>query len=72
MWGTSVNDVNKCELEEEHRGIIIRFPFEIIDEPLPIQYKVRNYYNFDNDGMMTFYDARLVNIINNNRGVLHG
>lgn len=72
MWGTEVNDEKKNELIEEHRGMKIRFPRDINDEPLPIQYKVRNYFNFDDDGMIKFYDARLVQIFNYNRGVING
>ena len=64
IWGTKVSIENKNELIEEHRGMKIRFPRDINNEPLPIQYKVRNYFNFDEDGMIKFYDARLVQILN--------
>jgi len=72
MWGTEVNGEKKNELIEEYRGIKIRFPRDISNEPLPIQYKVRNYYDFDEDGMIKFYDARLVQILNYDRGVING
>ena len=37
-----------------------------------MKYKVRNYFDFDEDGMIKFYDARLVKILNNNGGVING
>ena len=72
LWGTEVNDEKKNELIEEHRGMKIKFPCNIRNDPLPIQYDVRNYFNFDEDGMIIFYDARLVKIMNNNGGVING
>jgi len=72
MWGTEVESEKKNELIEEYRGIKIRFPLDINEEPLPIKYKVRNYYNFDEDGMIKFYDARLVQVLNNKGGVILG
>lgn len=71
IWGTKINTKNTNELVEEHRGMRIQFPREIINEPLPIKYEVRNYFNFDEDGMIKFYDARLVKIINNNGDVIN-
>ncbi|KKN48319.1 hypothetical protein LCGC14_0654110 [marine sediment metagenome] len=72
IWGTKVNNENPDELVEEHRGMRIQFPQEIINETLPLKYEVRNYFNFDDDGMIKFYDARLVRIINSNGGVING
>jgi len=72
MWGTEVDKEKKNELIEEYRGIKIRFPLDINEEPLPIKYKVRNYYDFDEDGMIKFYDARLVHVLNNKGGVING
>ncbi len=69
MWGTSVN---KNELKEEHRGMKIRFPCDLKQELLPLKYDVRNYFTFDDDGMIYFYDARIVKIIYDNRGELNG
>ncbi|SNX54967.1 CRISPR-associated protein Csx19 [Thermoanaerobacterium sp. RBIITD] len=46
-------------LKERERGIKIYFPYDISWEQLPIRYKVYNYYDFDEDGILRFYDARL-------------
>lgn len=70
IWGTRVN--NEKILEEVPRGINIIFPISIKDQTLPLKYHVRNYFEYDNDGLIVFKDARLVKIMNNDGGVIIG
>ncbi len=70
IWGTKVK--NEKILEEAPRGIKIIFPFSINDQNLPLKYLVRNYFKYDNDGLIVFKDARLVKIMNNDGGVING
>ena len=39
-------------------------PYKIKKEELPIKYKVRNYFIYDENGLIKFYDARLVEFVN--------
>ena len=70
IWGTRVN--NEKILEEIPRGIKIKFPMIINDRTLPFKYLVRNYFKYDNDGLIVFKDARLVKIMDNDGGVING
>jgi CRISPR-associated protein (TIGR03984 family) len=61
VFGSTIEKVDEkwTILKERERGIKIYFPYYISQEQLPIRYKVYNYYDFDEDGILRFYDARL-------------
>lgn len=64
IWGTDVHKEENGEyiLKEGQRGMKISFPFAIQKSQLPLRYLVRNYYRFDENGLIYFYDARLVEL----------
>jgi len=70
LWGNTI----ACEsdegliLKESGRGFSFRVPF--FERPpsfksessLPLKLLVRNYFDFDEDGLLRFFDARLVSL----------
>lgn len=73
IWGTNVAErENHFYLIEEHRGMQIQVPFPIRKDQIPLKYRVRNYFRYDEDGLIDFYDARLVNILDKNGGIIYG
>ena len=61
IWGTRASG---NLLQEEHRGMKIPFPFDIDEKSLPITYQVRNYFKYNDEGLIEFYDARIVSFKN--------
>lgn len=61
MWGTKVDGV---AILEENRGMKYTMPFPPAQVKKPLKYRVRNYYTFDDLGLIRFVDARLVRFIN--------
>lgn len=59
LWGNRVNDK---VLIQEGRGIKLTLPITIRPNQLPLKVHVNNYYEFDEDGLIIFKDARLVKI----------
>lgn len=63
-WGTQLK--KSKHLIEEFRGIELLLPFKIVDEAdLPLRYLVRNYFTYNRDNFVTFFDARIVKFITN-------
>jgi len=61
LWG---NDVEKKSLlKESGRGAAIYFPVKITKSKLPLKIEVENYYTYDDNGLIQFYDARLLKIV---------
>ena len=63
MWGDKVEN---SVLKESGRGTEIKFPVKIISESLPLKIQVKNYYTYDDNGLIQFHDARLAGIIDKN------
>lgn len=63
MWGTNLLDEDEYTVVEPNRGMRLSFPFFINDKKLPLKYHVRNYLDYDENGQIQFYDARLVNFL---------
>ena len=59
MWGTKVETGDKWQRLTEERKTDIYVPFKVEEEMLPLQYEVKNYINFDENGIAVFEDARL-------------
>ena len=59
-------------LLKEERGTNIEIPYKIKKEDLPIKYKVRNYFTYDENGLIKFYDARLIEFVNKEGEALGG
>ena len=49
---------------EPNRGMRLTFPFPITGNECPLKYRVRNYLEFDDDGQIRFYDARMITFLN--------
>ncbi len=64
VWGTDIEEKENGALLKEERGTNIEIPYKIKKEDLPIKYKVRNYFTYDENGLIKFYDARLVEFVN--------
>ncbi len=63
LWGDKIkNNI----LEESGKGMEIKFPFNIGKYQTPFAVNVKNYYKYDDNGLIIFYDARLVNIVDKN------
>lgn len=62
LWGTNCRDNSdgSCTLYEEGRGCQFGFPLSVPKERLPLTLLIYNYYRYDNNGLLGFYDARLV------------
>ncbi len=58
MWGNAKKD--EYTIHEKNRGMEFKFPFHIDEKQLPLKYTVQNYYNYDENGLIQFKDARLV------------
>lgn len=65
MWGNKIQD-DRRTVYEEHRGMKFKMPFDISDSQLPLKYTARNYYDYDNNGLIRFFDARLVCFLDKN------
>lgn len=68
LWGTQIKEKNI--LKEKNRGMEIKFSFDISEYTPPFLYEVKNYYKFDEDGLIQFSDARLVRIQDNKQRVV--
>lgn len=64
MWGNAKKDDHT--ISEKGRGMEFRFPADIAENRLPLKYKVRNYYDYDENGLIQFRDARLVSFSDKN------
>lgn len=63
MWGKKVKNGNF--IYEKDRGMELKLPFNVTKDDLPLKYLIRNYFEYDEeDGMIRFIDARLVNFLN--------
>lgn len=72
MWGQHIKKENNiCIAYEKSRGMEIRLPFEVREEQLPLRYLVRNYFKYDDQGQIYFFDARLVKFLNQKREEFH-
>jgi CRISPR-associated protein (TIGR03984 family) len=74
LWGTQVE---RCSgegyiLHEKGRGCAIHVPWNVPEKKLPLRMRVRNYYEFEDDGLLRFYDARIVTLEYSEGGALHG
>ena len=69
IWGTKVSPTGS--LEEKSRGIRIPIALEITLDQLPLSYEVNNYFAYDADGKIYFFDARLVDLKNQAGESLH-
>ncbi|MGD2088561.1 MAG: CRISPR-associated protein Csx19 [Candidatus Aminicenantes bacterium] len=49
---------------EPNRGMCLTFPFPVTGNECPLKYRVRNYLEFDDDGQIRFYDARMITFLN--------
>lgn len=70
IWGEKVEQKENSTLLKEKRGTNIELPYKISDDDLPIKYKVRNYFTYDNNGLIKFFDARLLYFMKANGEVL--
>ena len=64
IWGTDIEKKENAALLKEKRGTNIEVPYKIEKDDLPIKYKVRNYFIYDENGLIKFHDARLVEFVN--------
>ncbi len=65
MWGNGLKK-DGCTIYERNRGMELKFPFHVEKKQLPLKYRVRNYYDYDKNGLIRFKDARLVCFLDNN------
>lgn len=65
MWGTGLLD-DKQTVVETSRGPQVRFSFPLDEISTPLKYQVRNYLDYDDNGQIRFYDARLVGFVDAN------
>ncbi|HHY73702.1 MAG TPA: TIGR03984 family CRISPR-associated protein [Bacillus bacterium] len=66
IWGRKkeADENNWIILEEKERGLKVFVPStRKIENSSKIFYKVRNYYSYDEDGMIQFKDARLCSLL---------
>lgn len=65
IWGRKkATDKKWIMLEEKERGLKVFVPsIRQIENNSKIFYKVRNYYSYDEDGMIQFADARLCSLL---------
>ena len=68
LWGNDILDnpkEGKVILLEKGLGCRIEIPesFDVKKKDLPLKILVRNYYEFEHDGLLSFYDARLVKLL---------
>ncbi len=63
LWGNRVE--NKSILVESGYGTRITFPIDISKYKLPLKIETKSYYNYDDNGLICFQDARLVKITDN-------
>jgi CRISPR-associated protein (TIGR03984 family) len=68
LWGTKVE--HESDLIEEFRGMRFTLPVKITNAALPLKYRVRNYFTFDEDGLIQFIDGRLIGLINNKGDII--
>jgi len=62
MWGNETAD-DRHTVIETNRGMKINFPFSIEGKDPPLKYLVRNYLRYDDNGLIHFYDARLMTFL---------
>ena len=64
MWGAKQDKSDEFAAIEPNRGMRLKFPFKVEDDILPLKYRVRNYFEYDEEtGLIRFYDARLVKFL---------
>lgn len=63
LWGNKVKDNNV--LQDSVKKNKIEFPIDISKYTLPLKVKVKSYYEFDDNGLIIFKDARLIKILDN-------
>jgi len=62
MWGLE-KDGDGRTVVEPNRGMRLTMPFQVKDAKLPLKYDVQNYFEYDKNGLIQFYDARLVRLL---------
>ncbi len=65
LWGDKIGE-KSCEsvlLSESGRGFLFRIPPFAENPSLPLKMLVRNYFDFEEDGLLRFYDARIVSLM---------
>ena len=70
LWGTDVKDERK--LIEPGKGTVIELPFAVNDSHLPIKIRLNSYFDYDENGLIRFHDARLVVLVSKDGGPIHG
>ena len=70
IWGTKLEEDGNEYFMTEDRGMRIALPKPLVsksltEKDLPLKYKVRNYFTFNELGIIHFEDARLVSIQTN-------
>lgn len=63
MWGLEPNKADNRVIEEPGRGMSLQLPFSVTKTQLPLKYTVRNYFDYDDNGLIRFNDARLVQFL---------
>jgi CRISPR-associated protein (TIGR03984 family) len=67
MWCDKPGKDDDYTVYETNRGMRLKLPFPIKDESkLPLKYLVRNYLTYDENGLIHFYDARLMTFLDAN------
>jgi CRISPR-associated protein (TIGR03984 family) len=64
IWGQKTEKKDDHTVMEVNRGMRLTLPFPVNNNECPLKYRVRNYLEFDDDGQIRFYDARLITFLN--------
>lgn len=69
LWGTETREENGAVvMYEDGRGCRFGFPHHVDKDKLPLQLRLCNYYDYDANGMLDFFDARLIAVTDNKGG----
>ncbi|MBN2009975.1 hypothetical protein JW960_11585 [candidate division KSB1 bacterium] len=63
MWG---DQIAGAMVSEKNRGMAFNLPVHNVALNLPLKYHVYNYYHFDDNWLLQFKDARLVQVTDYN------
>lgn len=71
LWGNSCEESDGSMVARESgRGFAFRLPVSAKDRSLPLKMYIRNYFTFEADGLLRFFDARIVSLTDNEGGML--